>query len=186
MVSASAMLGAATPVQAEDAGPGDRDTWIADALQTKGLTGALYLSRFIDPIYFLTKPIEWHANDGSQDPVAVPAGFVTDFASIPQVFWSALRPDGDYAQAAVVHDYLYWTQGRSRALSDAVFRSAMVDLEVSPAVVTTLFEAVHLFGAGAWAENARLKAAGERRVLKKYPQSPVRWAAWKSQADVFL
>ena len=48
----------------------------------------------------------------------MPTGFVTDFASIPPIFYSVLRPDGEYAYAAVIHDYLYWTQTRPREDAD--------------------------------------------------------------------
>ncbi len=41
-------------------------------------------------------------------PLEVPAGFVTDFASIPRIFWSLLSPtDLRYSKPAVVHDYGY-------------------------------------------------------------------------------
>lgn len=46
------------------------------------------------------------APDGSTV-VHIPAGFVTDFASIPKVFWNILPPTGWYGKAAVVHDFLY-------------------------------------------------------------------------------
>lgn len=48
----------------------------------------------------------------TNDRIAVPKGFVTDFASIPQGLWSlGLSPHGRYGRAAVIHDYLYWSQG---------------------------------------------------------------------------
>lgn len=42
----------------------------------------------------------------SQQWVTVPAGYLTDGASVPRVFWSMLPPWGAYGQAAVVHDLL--------------------------------------------------------------------------------
>ncbi|MCX6553376.1 MAG: DUF1353 domain-containing protein, partial [Acidobacteria bacterium] len=43
--------------------------------------------------------------------VLVRAGFVTDFASIPRLFWRLVPPTGDtgnpYGLAAVPHDWLY-------------------------------------------------------------------------------
>ena len=36
----------------------------------------------------------------------VPAGYRTDFASVPRFFWRIFPPMGRYARAAVVHDYL--------------------------------------------------------------------------------
>ena len=50
--------------------------------------------------------------------VEVPQGFTTDFASIPPIFFGLLRPDGLYAVAAVVHDYLYWDQRVDRLTCD--------------------------------------------------------------------
>ncbi len=42
-------------------------------------------------------------------------------------------------------------------------------------------------GGGAWDDNARLKGMGEKRVLKRLPETPtVRWTAWKKMPDVFL
>lgn len=42
----------------------------------------------------------------SQQWVTVPAGYLTDGASVPRVFWSMLPPWGAYGQAAVVHDLI--------------------------------------------------------------------------------
>ena len=39
--------------------------------------------------------------------IHVPAGFVTDFASIPYGFRGVLPPNGPWGKAAVVHDYMY-------------------------------------------------------------------------------
>jgi hypothetical protein len=47
--------------------------------------------------------------------ITVPAGFVTDFASTPRAIWAVLPPFGTYQLAAVVHDFLYWDQGCTRA-----------------------------------------------------------------------
>lgn len=36
--------------------------------------------------------------------VSVPAGYLTDGASVPRLFWNMIPPWGAYGQAAVVHD----------------------------------------------------------------------------------
>lgn len=164
------------------------DSWMDQWMQSKGLFGRLHISRFVEPIYFLTQPTTWRPNQSptSFADVTVPTGFVTDFASIPQLFWSLLRPDGEYAHAAVIHDYLYWSQTRSREEADSIFKAAMEDLDVNSNVVSTLYEAVQLFGASAWTENARRKRAGERRVLKRIPDEVgARWRDWREIPDVF-
>lgn len=57
--------------------------------------------------------------------VSVPAGFVTDWASVPRLPF-AYMVAGGYAKApAVVHDYLYDSKICTRAEADAVFNEAM-------------------------------------------------------------
>ena len=62
----------------------------------------------------------------------VPDGFVTDFASVPRFWWRWVPPAGDYAAAAVVHDWLYRTAGVgiTRFMADALFRDLMEALGV--------------------------------------------------------
>lgn len=168
-------------------------TWIADAKATSSAgneapSGLLYVGRFADPVYFITQQIGWDPNPRQTgfNPVRVPIGFVTDFASIPRVFWSALRPDGLYAYAAVIHDYLYWEQMLSREQSDAILKACMEDFDIDAATVWAVHTGVRLGGKAAWTENARRKAAGEKRVLKTFPADPtVRWNEWKRRSDVF-
>lgn len=48
--------------------------------------------------------------EGSGETIAVPAGFITDFASVPRPLWAVFPKWGKYGNAAVIHDYLYWVQ----------------------------------------------------------------------------
>jgi len=167
----------------------DIEKWMNEWMNVDRLpVGTLYLSRFKDPVYFLTKPISWEP-DQTQAPyerVTVPKGFVTDFASIPRLFWSLLRPDGDYVYAAIIHDYLYWTQMRTRRESDQIFEFAMQDFEIDPSVVFALHKAVEIGGFSAWRKNEELKRQGERRILRKFPQDPrITWETWKNDPAVF-
>jgi Protein of unknown function (DUF1353) len=166
-----------------------RDDWLEQLLRQQAgasaaVEGALRLGRFRDPIYFLLRSITWTAERGSRLPARVeaPAGFVTDLASIPREFFSLLRPDGDYAYAAILHDYLYWTQTTDRVTADMVFRAAMEEFGVARATTQVIFTAVRLAGEDAWNTNAQLKKSGEKRVLRKYPDDPrTTWATWKTQ-----
>jgi len=165
------------------------ETWMNDWMSgMKAVGGMLNVSRFREPIYFLTAPISWTPNPGQEryGAVTVPPGFVTDFASIPRVFWSLLRPDGEYAYAAVVHDYLYWMQTRSREEADHIFKMAMEEFDVGSAKVGTIYNAVRLGGEVAWTSNAKKKARGEKRILTRFPQDPrTRWEDWKQRPGVF-
>nr|WP_290447174.1 DUF1353 domain-containing protein [Pseudomonas sp. 21LCFQ010] len=72
--------------------------------------------------------------------VTVPAGYLTDGASVPRVVWSLVPPWGAYGQAAVVHDLLCeylvvmtdaGDQVRiTRAEADLLFLEAMTVLQV--------------------------------------------------------
>ncbi|MCY1300000.1 hypothetical protein D9M68_336620 [compost metagenome] len=151
--------------------------------------GPLYVGRFADPVYFLRERIGWKPNppqESAYKPVQVPCGFVTDFASIPRMFWSVLRPDGLYAYAAIIHDYLYWEQFLPRDTCDEVLRLCMQDFKIDAVTVSTIYTGVRAGGGSAWKENARLKAAGEKRILKRLPDDPtIRWSQWKVRPDVY-
>lgn len=58
--------------------------------------------------------------ENSDDWVDVPEGFPTDFASVPPILDRIILKDGDYNQAAVVHDFLYYLHRilRDRNLPD--------------------------------------------------------------------
>ena len=169
----------------------DVERWMAGWMDdTKALHGALRVGRLRDPMYFLVSPISWEPNlaePQNLQPVLVPTGFVTDFASIPRVFWSLLKPDGEYAYAAVVHDYLYWMQSHPRDEADEILKFAMQDLKVAGLTVNAIYEAVHLFGGQAWNDNKKLKQSGENKILKTFPDDPsIPWSEWKLRADVFV
>ena len=164
------------------------EAWMDGWMNERLLVGALHVSRFVEPVYFLTRPIAWKPNAGQAgyEPVVAPRGFVTDFASIPRAFWSLLRPDGEYTYPAILHDYLYWTQPVPKKTADEIFRMGMQDLEVNPATVAMIYEAVAKFGGAAWKANAELKAQGEKRFLRRFPTDPAtRWRDWKQLPDVF-
>jgi hypothetical protein len=76
----------------------------------------------------------------------IPAGFVTDFASIPQVFWAVLPPFGEYLLAAVAHDYLYRNGIVPRHVADSIFYGLMVELRVAPWKRQVMYVAVRMFG----------------------------------------
>lgn len=81
---------------------------------------------------------------GSNKKVHVPAGYLTDGASVPRMFWSLIPPWGEYGQAAILHDWLCenlcyydYTSGNKVKVSltrkevDKVFGEALEVLGVS-------------------------------------------------------
>lgn len=97
----------------------------------------------------VSRPFRYYVGaEYSEDFIDVPADFKTDFASIPRIFWTILPPDGEYTQAAVLHDYLYRTHLRSREEADKIFLEAMIVLEVPEWKRNVMFWAVRTFGEG--------------------------------------
>ncbi|MDQ3515271.1 MAG: DUF1353 domain-containing protein [Gemmatimonadota bacterium] len=78
--------------------------------------------------------------------VTVPAGFVTDFASVPRMLWRLFPPAGVYNRAAVVHDFLYRTGLTSRAVADALFLDAMIEIGVPWLVRWLMYIGVRIGG----------------------------------------
>jgi hypothetical protein len=102
--------------------------------------------------------------------IIVPAGFITDFASVPRVLWWLLPPWGNYGKAAVVHDLLYNLKVWSRGNCDHIFLEAMIDEGVSRKTRMTMYSFVRAFGWLAWNKKARAKAgAGEATARRIAP-----------------
>ena len=113
----------------------------------------------------LQDPFEYHVGGlGSDWRISVPAGFVTDFASIPRAFWNILPPWGTYGKPAVVHDFLYQAQAYTQVLSDAILFEAMTSIDVVFWKRWTIYGGVRVGGWAAWNQHKRanaLKAAGQ-------------------------
>lgn len=57
--------------------------------------------------------------------IYVPAGFITDFASVPRLPLTFMLFGNIGHRAAVVHDYLYQTQARPRFECDSIFKALL-------------------------------------------------------------
>jgi hypothetical protein len=80
--------------------------------------------------------------------IVVPAGFVTDLASIPQAVLSLF---GEIAQEpAVPHDFVYSTGIVPRALGDAMLREACLLTGVPGWKAGLIYWGVRLFGGSHW------------------------------------
>ena len=84
--------------------------------------------------------------------ITVPPGFVSDGASIPSILWSVVGSpwSGDYPEAALVHDFLYFKQAHKRAHADRVFIEAMKVLGVNWFKRRLMYSAVRSFGWLPW------------------------------------
>ena len=95
--------------------------------------------------------------------VMVPAGFVSDLASIPRVFWRIAPPWDAHCVAAVVHDFIYVTghcggatqRPFTRKQADLLFLHMMEQAGVGWAKRHAMYRAVRMFGRGVWSKKGR-------------------------------
>jgi len=96
----------------------------------------------------LVEPFEYYIDEPDGEKIVVPAGFRTDFASIPRFAWSIIgSPWGKYGKAAVIHDYGYFKTLYTRKKVDRIFLEAMKTLGVGWLKRRTMWLAVRI-GAG--------------------------------------
>lgn len=116
-------------------------------------------------LWAVQRALEYQAGDDPNELIIVPAGFVTDLASVPRMVWSFYPPDGPWAKAAIIHDFLYWTKGTgewhgrvgitrdrpyTRNEADDILKEAMADRKVGKWEQFVIWASVRLGGAGGW------------------------------------
>jgi hypothetical protein len=87
--------------------------------------------------------------------ITAPAGFRTDGFSIPRPLWTIMGdPWNRFAAAAIIHDYLYDTQGLrgafDRKTSDKVFKWLLLALGMNELRARLMYRGVRLGGASGW------------------------------------
>lgn len=107
------------------------------------------LRMLADYRWLVLAAFEYHVGSHPSDTVIrVPAGTVTDLATIPRLLWTIFPPHGRWAKAAIIHDYLYTNAIDSKAYADRVFLEAMGVLGVSRPTRTAMYWAARWFGRG--------------------------------------
>lgn len=99
-------------------------------------------------IYRILEPFDYELGfDGSNNWIHVPAGFETDFGSIPRLFWMFVSPVGPYGKAFVLHDWLYRkASGHTKIVADALLYEALGILECPWILKRAIFDGVYYFG----------------------------------------
>jgi hypothetical protein len=96
--------------------------------------------------WLLTEPLTYVTHNGRT--ITVPAGFQTDFASVPRLPLIFVLMGDTNHRAAVIHDYLYSTKEVSRKEADSIFVEAM---EGPKSIQSRLmYLGVRLFGSLRW------------------------------------
>ena len=84
----------------------------------------------------------------SKGTITVPAGFATDGASIPRIFWNIFEPFGAYFHAALIHDFCYSNLDKAftRREADDLLNEGMRALGVNWFTRQAVYRSVRLFG----------------------------------------
>lgn len=98
----------------------------------------------------LVAPLVWMAKDRV---LTVPAGFVTNLASIPIGFRNLLNVNGRSRKPAVLHDWLYRTHIMSRKEADQLFREALKAEGLGPITRNLYYAGVRIGGHAPYAEG---------------------------------
>lgn len=87
--------------------------------------------------------------------ITVPAGFITDFASIPPWAWIVATKLGPWNRPAILHDYLYFSAIFDRKTADLLFLAAMRDRRVVRWRRKLMYIAVRIGGWPSWKRYRR-------------------------------
>lgn len=114
----------------------------------------------------LEEPLVW--KEINKDAIAVPKGFIFDFASVPRLFAGFIPKVGyKYDRASCLHDWLYMTQLFERSECDRIFVKAMKMEKVSWFKRRTMYWMVRLFGGFVWKRHT-LEDINKMRRLGGY------------------
>lgn len=99
--------------------------------------------------------------------IEVPAGFETDFASIPRLLWTVIPPRGRFNRPAIVHDFLYQyapsdprtKQSCTRERADQILREACENCDDRVTQRSAIYAGVRL---GGWVPWRRYRKAEVR------------------------
>lgn len=108
-----------------------------------------------DGIWVLDTPLVFHS-EIAKNKITVPAGFDTDFASVPRVPIIYVLYADRNRKAATLHDFMYRTRKYKRAKCDAIFREAMLADGESAPIAWAMWAGVRLGG--------MLSYGGEKRA----------------------
>jgi hypothetical protein len=82
--------------------------------------------------------------------IVVPAGFVTDLASVPRIPVAFLLAGDTANHAAVVHDWLYTSHEVTKEVADNVLQEAAIVMGVPAWRAWLMWAGVHVGGNSSW------------------------------------
>ena len=115
-------------------------------------------------LYVGTKeyPYDWELRLGlsvvlsNGEEMDIPAGYVTDFTSVPRYLWSFISPIGKYNLASVIHDYMYTEHNYDRKFADDEFLKWMNFFEPEHKIRNkVMYLALRIFGKARWEKYSK-------------------------------
>jgi hypothetical protein len=139
--------------------------------------------KFPDRQHALVEAVRFKLH-GQRRVITIPAGFVTDFASIPPFLRPLFSHDDIHDIPALLHDYLYWTHSCSQEEADLLFLTALREMGVSRWESRAIYAGVRMAGEAAFRENERNRRAGRPRIIPsdRLASIPVmRWSEYQEK-----
>jgi hypothetical protein len=98
--------------------------------------------------------------------IEVPAGFETDFASIPRMLWAIIPPRGRYNRPAIIHDFLYryapvdplTKKACTQARADAIIKEGCENCDDRVTRRWTIFLGLKIGGWATWRRYRKAEA----------------------------
>lgn len=114
-----------------------------------GRINAVLVSDDQDGLWRLLEPLSFHS-DLMGRTFTAPAGFETDFCSVPRVPLAYTMLGNRARKSGAIHDWLYTVHEVTREQADQVLREMLVLNGVSACEADQFYLAVRLFGASHW------------------------------------
>jgi hypothetical protein len=105
-------------------------------------------------VWTVIQPLVYES-DVAQRIFLVPAGFVTDLASVPRLPLAFLLTGDTAHEAAVVHDFIYSRAPVPRDMADKVFKEAALVSGVPAWRANLMYAGIRLGGWMAWNDHRR-------------------------------
>lgn len=126
------------------------------------------------PTYRLNNPFVYISSD--KEEIVIPAGFIFDGASVPQLLWSVVSPSGEVMRAALVHDWFYLVQTTGRRKADDMMKEAMRAYGVKKSKILLWWFILRTFGGFAWKNNKKkLEPQFRNYLLRRQEEDEVWW-----------
>jgi hypothetical protein len=101
-----------------------------------------------NPVYVITKEFTYKlgSEESPLHTFRVPVGYETDLATIPFPVNIVFKPNGPWAKAAVIHDFIYTDYPEvSKVVADSIFLEAMLVLNINVLIAYIFYFAVRAY-----------------------------------------